>query len=216
MKEYKKNEIARRRNGGYVLLMLLLLGVVIGVLIYFMRAGSPVALDKGDKPWNEWESLQKEIEKEPLPKPNENQPVLSKMMMFENTAVTNGEERGELSILLNTNGNIEGGWGGKYMVNKDEYEIMGCKLKGFVVATKIYKDEQGNEDPSKLYFIAKGPFTLLKWGDKVRSVLGQAYVTGWIDKEYNAVGKLTLTSDKINAQVFEWQSGAKEPAFVKF
>jgi hypothetical protein len=44
----------------------------------------------------------------------------------------------------------------------------------------------------------------------VRGVKGYIYVTGWLDPEYNATGKIIITSDKESYETFSWQAEGEE------
>ena len=48
----------------------------------------------------------------------------------------------------------------------------------------------------------------------VRKGSGKLYVTGWLDGEYKAVGKVTITSDKENCVEYVWQGEGKKTSVV--
>jgi hypothetical protein len=62
---------------------------------------------------------------------------------------------------------------------------------GNTAPLKIYEDENG-KDKSRLYVITQGVFHLK--GLSGESLEEPAYITCWIDKDYNAEGKLSIPS----------------------
>jgi len=75
----------------------------------------------------------------------------------------------------------------------------------------LYKDDNG-KDPSRLFFIARGISLILEENSdtgKVRRVRTDLYVTGWLDTDYYATGKVTITSDNQNFKEFTWEAEAQ-------
>jgi hypothetical protein len=189
---------------------MLLLIVVFGALIWF----DPMALIKSSDsgmPWNEEFRLVRAGEE--VRQPNEGQPKILDNLRFPAKIVKDGEARGGISLYILTDGRIKGTWGGTYKPEPDiMWEVTGSRFKGNIDPSKIYSDEDG-EDPTKLYFIGKGQFLILETNSKsgkVKAAKGAIYVTGWLDNEYYAVGKVTITSDKKSYWEYYWQGEGKK------
>jgi hypothetical protein len=127
--------------------------------------------------------------------------------------VEENEVKSGVGLFILTDGRVKGVWDGKYNPEPDTiWEVVGSRFNGNIDPTKIYSDKDG-EDPKKLYFIAKGKALMMVTNsktDKIKTATGAIYVTGWLDNEYNAVGKVTITTDKKTYKEYCWQSkGAK-------
>lgn len=202
--------LSHSERRGVILIIMVLLIVVFGALIWL----DPMALIHGSgsgKPWNEEFRIVRPGGE--VKQPKEGQPKILDNLVFEGQIVENNEVKGGVGLFILTDGRIKGVWAGKYNPEPDiTWEVMGSRFKGNIDPTKIYSDKDG-EDPRKLYFIAKGKSLILETNsktDKIRTATGAIYVTGWLDNEYNAVGKVTITSDKKTYKEYCWQSkGAK-------
>jgi hypothetical protein len=149
--------------------------------------------------------------------PKDGQPKISDNLVFAGAMVENGEVKGEVGVFILTDGRIKGVWTSKYNPEPDiTWEVMGSRFNGNIDPTKIYSDKDG-EDPRKLYFIAKGKALIMVTDsktDKIKTATAAIYVTGWLDNEYNAVGKVTITSDKKTYWEYYWQSIGKKTEMV--
>jgi hypothetical protein len=201
---------SRAERSGVILILMVLIVCIIGALIWL----DPMALMRSSgsgMPWNEERRIVPPGEE--VKQPKEGQPKILENLAFAGKIMENNEVKGEVGLFILTNGRIKGVWEGKYNPEPDiTWEVMGSRFKGNIDPTKIYSDKDG-EDPRKLYFIAKGKSLILETNsktDKIRTATGAIYVTGWLDNEYNAVGKVTITSDKKTYKEYCWQSkGAK-------
>jgi len=135
--------------------------------------------------------------------PFPDQPPLKEGLRYITNVYAGNEPRGKINLLVWPDGDISGSWTAAYGVKTDRnryYETVqesrqGEKtntFKGNTAPLKIYKDDRG-EDKSKLYFITKGEF-LLHERREDQTITGTIYVTGWVDKNYNAEGELFLLS----------------------
>ena len=205
MQSTKLRRLSRANHRGAVLIIMLLLIVVFGALFWF----DPMALIKSSDsgmPWNEEFRLVRAGEE--VRQPNEGQPKILDNLCFPAKIVEDGEVRGGISLYILTDGRIKGTWGGAYNPRPEmTWEVVGSRFKGNIDPSKIYSDEDG-EDPTKLYFIGRGQFLILETNSKtnrIRTAKGGIYVTGWLDEEYNAIGKVTVTSDKKSYKEYCWQ-----------
>jgi hypothetical protein len=205
---------SRAERSGVILILMVLIVCIIGALIWL----DPMALIHGSgsgMPWNEERRLVRPGEE--VKQPKEGQPKILDNLVFEGQIVEDNEVKGGVGLFILTDGRIKGVWAGKYNPEPDiTWEVVGSRFKGNIDPTKIYSDKDG-EDPRKLYFIAKGKSLILETNsktDKIRTATGAIYVTGWLDNEYYAVGKVTITSDKKTYWEYYWQSKGKKTMMV--
>ena len=166
-------------------------------------------------PWNEERrivGLDGEVKQ-----PKEEQPRILDNLIFEGRIVEDNDVKGGVELFILTDGRIKGIWGGTYKPEPNiTWEVQQSRFKGNIDPTKIYSDKDG-EDPSKLYFIAKGSFLILETNsktNKVKTSTGAIYITGWLDNEYNAAGKITITSDKKTYWEYYWQDRGEKARMV--
>lgn len=206
MRIMKLRGVSGAGRGGYVLILMVLIVCIIGAFIWL----DPMALvhsSGSGMPWSEERRLVHPGGK--VKQPKEGQPKILDNLGFSGKLMENNEVKGEVDMFISTDGRIKGVWGGKYNPEPNiEWEVVGARFRGNIDPTKIYIDERG-EDPMKLYFIAKGESLILETNsktDKIKTATGLIYVTGWLDNGYNAVGKVTITSDKKTYWEYYWQS----------
>lgn len=214
MRTVKLRRMSGGERRGAILILMLLLIVVFGALIWL----DPMALIHGSgsgMPWNEERRLVRPGEE--VKQPKDGQPKILNNLVFEGQIVEDNEVKGMVELFILTDGRIKGKWGGTYKPEPDiMWEVTGSRFKGNIDPTKIYSDKDG-EDASKLYFIAKGGFLILETNsktDRIRTATGSIYVTGWLDNEYNAVGKVTITSDKKTYWEYCWQSKGEKAGMI--
>jgi hypothetical protein len=129
------------------------------------------------------------------------QPPLKEPLRYTAGVYAGNEPRGEIELYIWPDGDVSGSWSAAYGTRTDRnryYETVqesrqGEKtntFRGNTAPLKVYKDDRG-EDKSKLYFITKGEF-LLQESRENKMITGTIYVTGWVDKNYNAEGELVL------------------------
>ncbi|MBA7625937.1 hypothetical protein ES703_33371 [subsurface metagenome] len=208
----------QRNRGGYALLLGLLIVVVIGMVIYYMRMHGPVYhIGEGESdinpPWRQWHKMQVRLRKEPLGRPTAEQPQLSKPLEVQAKPVQDGKDRGEIKVVILLDGTVQGSWRGEFFINKDvDFQVMNCRFEGSIDAKQLYSDEEG-EDPSMLFFIAKGHFVILETNNdngRVRNLMGDVYVRGWLGVDNAVSGEIIITSDERNFYLYTWQGWAKE------
>jgi hypothetical protein len=193
-------------RGGYILILMVLIVCIIGVFIWLDPMGLIHGSDSG-MPWNEERRLVPVGEK--VKQPKEEQPKISENLYFESKIMENNEVRGGVDMFISTDGRIKGVWGGTYKPEPNiTWEVQGSRFRGNIDPTKLYRDDSG-EDPHRLYFIAEGDSLILVTDaktDKIKTATVLIYVTGWLDNEYKAVGKITITSDKKAYWEYYWGS----------
>ena len=200
----------RVNRRGAVLLLMVLVIVVIGVLLWF----DPFALSGSSDPEMPWNQLNRIVERgEDVPAPSAEQASITKTLRFKADVMQEDAKRGKIEMTLSRDGRIKGGWSAEYDPRPNvNFQVMSDGFEGNIDPSKIYKDDYG-KDRSQLYFITKGKFIILETNSEtrlVRSVKGYIYVTGWLDPEYNATGKIIITSDKKSYETFSWQAEGEE------
>ena len=204
----------RTTRGGHILLLMLFLVVVLGILIWLGPTLSGYSSDP-NLPWNQEHLLVKRGEQ--VPSPTEQQPNITVFLEFAATPIRGApndadlleDSQGQLEMTISPAGRIAGNWIAEYKPTAEiSYFLMGARFWGNIDPSKVYSDENG-QDPSKLYFIAKGNLLIAKIKRKskeVSGVNGYIYVTGWLDPEFTATAIITLTSDKKSFQSFLWNA----------
>jgi hypothetical protein len=212
----RKRHWWRSSRGGYILLLMILLTFVIGAVIWLgMLRPSPVV--DANLPWNQEQRLVGGDEE--VAPPTEAQPKLTRYLEF--AAIPfHGEfgqvdamrdSRGRLEMTISPTGRVLGAWSADYNPTDEvNYSVVGAGFSGNIDSSNVYSDENG-EDPSKLYFISKGRLSILKTNlknNRISRLGGAIYVTGWLDHQYNIVGDVIITSDRITYQSFYWVARA--------
>ena len=121
-----------------------------------------------------------------------------------------GEERGQILVAIHPDGTVEGGWGADYdsISPRMHRSVIKGDFKGNTNPSKIYTGEEG-EDQSKLYFITKGKYLILETNfetSKVRKIIGNIYVVGWLSPDLSAFGRVHITPDKKTQEIYEWEA----------
>jgi hypothetical protein len=210
-----------RRRGlaafrGSTLAVIIVLIILAGIILYFLDL--PSRLPKKDpnavglEPWEEWRIREKQPGND-RGKPSEYQPELSEIIEFSVDAQAKDVEhtpRGTVSLVVQPDGTVSGGWGGNYYNDRQINFDGGGGVSGYVCPSKIYGggEEEDEEDESKLYFITKGEFVLHETDfEKSRFHIrgGDLYITGWINADYTAFGEVTITSDEKYYERFHWE-----------
>jgi hypothetical protein len=205
----------KRRSGSALLLLLLV--IVLGVLIYSfgvhrndLKGEEQEDMSPEDCPWAQESLIIDRDSGQAAERPYPEQSQFTGPMEFVARVSHEGESRGQISLRIEPDGMVDGGWHGKY-INKAEnkdYEVMSGGCEGNIVPSMIYVDENGVEDKSKLFFISKGKFILIvelnEHGHRLQHVEGYLYVTGWINPDMSASGELHLTSDKKSQIIYQW------------
>ena len=213
MKAADFSVLGANKRSGYALLLGLVIVVAIGMLIYYMNMYGPVReIGKGESniepPWRQWHKMQVRLHRWAVGEHRAEQPQLSEPLEVEAECLQDGENRGQIGMVILADGTVEGGWGGEFFINRDvEFQVMSCEFEGSIDPEHVYSDENG-EDLSRLFFIAKGHFVILESNNdtgRTRSLTGDAYVRGWLDVDNWVEGEIILTSDKRSFYRYIWQ-----------
>ena len=144
--------------------------------------------------------------------PSDQLPVLTETLQIRTIIIKDGKSGGGLSLFISPDGSVYGSWFGSIPVNSEKvemFEVMMGDFEGNTDPTRLIEGTDG-PDPTKLYFIAKGPFALLETltNKKSRGVYGSMYIVGHLNPDMSASGKFHITSDKKIQKIYEW-SGKK-------
>ncbi|MFH1371437.1 MAG: hypothetical protein ABII09_09165 [Planctomycetota bacterium] len=157
-------------------------------------------------PWSE-ESRILSPDKTPHFSTTDQQVQLTSVLRYRTQPEQDGWPRGIINLLVYPNGAIKGVWTGEYD-KSDEVHclVMASSFSGNIDPSKPFI-EDGVRNPSKLYFITTGSFTMLETqlsSGKSRSIYGLVYVCGWLDPDYTALAELTITENKKTFETFPW------------
>jgi len=138
------------------------------------------------------------------------QPVI-KETIFLQASVKEAANSTGLKFAIEPDGTVAGGYYADYNKSKDKIEmnyVMNAGFEGNFDPSNIYFDEAG-EDTSKLFFLAKGQMSILAHNftaDTVGHSTQNIYVTGWINPDYTATGRLVLMTGRKTFQTFHWKT----------
>jgi hypothetical protein len=150
--------------------------------------------------------------------PFPSQPDLTVYLQYSAAVYDDDKEYGQIELMISDDGEARASWNGEFQIEDKRYQAIAQpgapgkfdknRFKGNTAPLKIYEDENG-QDRSKLYVITQGFFHLEGLTEE-ETFEGPAFVTCWIDKDYNAEGKLSipLFADG-NTAIFSW--GPVEP-----
>ncbi len=204
------------RYKGYIAMLGLLIVVAIGLVIYAIQAGTFFNDGKvttafnmpdpaEDKPWMLEDLIAGPSDIIDMPRPP--RPVIDKLIVIQADVKTDDLHRGKINIRFNNLGEVKGKW-------RCSWQTMGQKhsysadFKGNISVDRVCK-HNGNEDKSKLFFIAKGSYVktdLITENQRTTTEQGIIYVTGCMDPDYSVNGKITLTTDKSWTATYQFQN----------
>jgi len=210
-----------KNRSGFALFLVLILGVAGMLLLFTLYTGAldPFTVFHGSEadrysdpnayPWEEGHLfIKKQLDgynmggRRP---PFRAQPKIDNKLHYKAEVYDGDEQRGQIALIIRKDGDALSGWSGDFRIKGKRYTtVKGANsFEGNIAPLKVYEDEDG-KDRSKLYVITQGFFHLQELKED-KSFSGIAYVTGWIDRDYNAEGKLSIPSF-INGEltVFNW------------
>ena len=220
-----RNRRRSRGSAGIVLIIIIVIAVGIFVAKKWMASRVPDPdTAQNLQPWTEWNIREKS--QKPVPPIGPKQVKLTKSLKYDANveAPQTKAGRGEVAVWITSDGSVSGTWSGNYYDDKKmNCDIQGAGFTGKVFPGKIYKDEKG-EDPTKLYFLAKGKVVLHKSDLKSKYSIqsGDVYVHGWLNTNLSVIGNLTITGNEKKSETYSWNvsrpvpedSGKSAPALI--
>jgi hypothetical protein len=192
------------QHRGFAAILGLLIVIAIAMMLYFMDLKAifgpsgqymerPAAIE--DHPW-QLEDLLIGPDKN-VPSPRKGQPELLEPIHIKAPVHRNDAPRGQVTLSFGKDCRVAADWAAQYESDKKTVTIE-SHLSGNVVPSKVYADARGNTDKTRLFFIAKGPYTqTTRLPDKtIQSEQGTAYLLGWLCTDNTAAGTLTITTDQ--------------------
>jgi len=156
-------------------------------------------------PWNE-ENRILPPDQTPVISPSPEQPQLTRVLRYKTSVRQENGSAGDISILIYPEGTVRGVWNGEYETqNNVRCQIMAASFTGNIDPSKTFI-ENDKIDPSRLYFITVGSFTMMETlpSGANHCVYGGIYVRGWLDSEFTASGELIVTKNKRSYKIFNW------------
>jgi hypothetical protein len=209
-----RNRRQRRGSAGIILVIIIVLALGVFAVQKWLKSRTPDP-DTAEnlQPWTEWKIREKS--EKPVPPIGPKQPKLTKSLKYDANveAPQTKAGRGEVMVWITPEGGISGTWSGNYYDDKKmNCEIQGAGFTGKVFPGKIYKDEKG-EDPTKLYFLAKGKVVMHKSDLKSKYSIqsGDMYVHGWLNTDLSVIGNLTITGDEKKSETYSWDVSRPVP-----
>jgi hypothetical protein len=193
-------DFAGQKQSGFAILIVLV-AVAILMLLYFVQIGAffgggthsqPAGMEQ--HPWALEDLLApqgQDIKLPRSPKPDLNEPFSISAPVRRDDA-----DRGTVTISFNPNGRIEAQWQCAYEQTGQRYQIEAV-LHGNIHIRRTYEDAQG-KDKSRLFFIAKGPYTKKPLDDTAAfgGEKGVCWLTGWLSPDRRFQGYVTLTTNQ--------------------
>lgn len=200
--------LSKSKQSGSALLMLLMAIAIMAILCTIdMRAlfGPALATHPAgveQHPWVLEELLAAEGAAIRLPKSPK--PMLDEPIAVSGPVSRNAEPRGTVSITLAADGRVQAQWVAAYTHEQKQYQLE-ATAAGNIDIKQTYEDANGR-DKSRLFFIAKGPYSLQKQdsqtGDSKEA--GTVYLLGYLRPDGQAEGTLTLTTDQQWSAVYQY------------
>jgi hypothetical protein len=209
------------KKDGYAGMLCLLIVLAIGMMIYFLdmkaifRPGLQHHSSKPeDHPWQIENLLLPENQTVPVPK--KGQPQLPEPADLTAAVYRNNAPRGTVNITFGKDYRVIAEWSTQYEYDKKKYQLQ-TQMKGNIVPSKVYSDANKNEDKTRLFFIAKGPYTqTTQWADAApQTEQGTAYITGWLSPNNTLNGAVTITTDQTWSAVYDFHTTANKSTTVK-
>lgn len=204
----------RKNRGRSSILALFLIACLVCIVIflkwYLKSAVQDPDLHDYPEAWKEWSV--RESSKKPVQEPSSEQPDISEGIKFDTHLSENNskEPRGEMILFVGHGGGVAGNWNGLYHKGQSRsFQIINGGFGGRVHPAKIYRGENGKEDPTMLYLMAKGEFLVLETDTNkgsVKRITGDIYVRGWLSPDYVLTGEVTITSLGNEAEKFTCKS----------
>ncbi|MBN2020072.1 MAG: hypothetical protein JW749_07600 [Sedimentisphaerales bacterium] len=211
MKRVKVIRNCKNRNGsaGIALIaIIILVAIVFGVQKWLKFHTPDPDTAQNLPPWKECRLREKS--QKPVPEPTEKQAKITQPLRYEANLSLLGTQdpRGEVELMIMPDGDVSGMWSGNYYDEKKfNCEVQGAPFSGKLYPAKIYEDTNG-QDPTKLYFLAKGKVVMHKSDLKNKYYIqsGDLYVTGWLNPDFSLTSNIVITGNEKNFETFRWSA----------
>ena len=208
---HRKLKANPSRRGSAILIVLV--AVVILMMLYFIDIQAifgPNLKDRSPKPtvrpWLQEDRLVGPEQLIKMPKPPK--PTIDEDFTITAPVTSEGADRGEAALEFNTAGEVGGSWHCEYSNNDRDYRF-DADFTGNIDVTQTFSDDSAS-DESLLYFITKGSYTHQIYSSQAGRTTeekGIIYVTGWLEDDYTASGKIVITDKEHSFSVtFNWQT----------
>ncbi len=192
------------------ILIALLIGMAILLILYAMDFRAMFGTGRlpaqpEEVPWRQEDRLASGDKLIKLPSPPK--PTIDDDFTILAPVIRDDACRGEITLNFKYTGAIDGTWSCQYQHESRHYAF-DADFTGNIDVTKKFIDESGT-DKSKLFFIAKGKYTKKFAAEHTVNPsleTGTIYVTGWLDKDYQAEGAITITTDQTWSAVYDFHS----------
>lgn len=211
--EYGHGTTQRRSFGSALValvIIVVLVCVVFGVKLYLKKKPLPDPdLTTNLAPWTEWEIRERSLK--PRVPVSAQQPKITAPLEYSMNVHLAGktDPRGNLDLFIGPGGGVGGQWYGWYYKTRQiNCDIMGGTFLGQTFAGKVCRNKSGEEDPTKLYLLAKGTFMFQETNSELSRVThrtGDLYVRGWLGPNHAIRGQIIITSDQKYSETFEWK-----------
>ncbi len=189
-----------------------LIVIAIIAILYFMQISSlfRISVPPGSKgktyrkPWHDEDRLLGPDTIIELPKPPK--PGIDEPFTLEADVTRNDQNRGVITLEFMDNGKVNGSWYCSYSYDEKHYTCE-AGFSGNIDVEVTYRNDEGKKDKTQLYFITKGNYakeTYVESTDDSSIENGIVYVTGFIEPDHSASGKLTITTDKEWSAQYQW------------
>ena len=162
-----------------------------------------------NRPWLEADGLLNS--EQIISMPEAPKPLLNKAVILVADVSRDQKPRGTIRLEFAGNGEVSGTWNCDYESGNQHYNYI-AKFNGNIDIEETYTAEDKTEDESKLFFISKGKY--IKTTASLSTTMtssndGTIYVTGWMNPDHSASGKITITTDETWSAVYTWQSNGQ-------
>lgn len=202
----------RTRAGSAIvgLIIVIVLVVIVFSVKRYLASTNKDPNVEGIMPWKEWKIRHKDQSENTLTQPE----IPGEFKSFDGNVRLAGGKDGRAEIGINiSGGSVTGRWYGSYFKSRDvSVDIISSNFAGEFHADRKYIDENGQEDPSKHYFLAKGNFLAQQTKkSSVKNMAGDIYVRGWYDGEKIITGEVHITSNEKYFENFEYSCRFVKP-----
>lgn len=199
-------------------MLIVLAAIAIIMLLYVIQMdtlfqptlpSAPATIEK--QPWADEHLLipaEKTVKKPKAPKP-----LLTERFEIAGPAERAGQPRGQVQIILDTDGRVKAAWATEYSSEGKTHKI-NAEMAGNVNVKMDYQNANG-QDETRLFFIAKGPYEhqTSAYGSAtyISQEKGTAWLTGWLMPDRTAEGFVTITTDQKWSAEFAFEASHRNP-----